>query len=452
MKNFNDTIVAISTPPGYGAIGILRITGPSSKSILSKIVNKKVEKINPRKIYFGEFYFNNEKIDQVIFFYFKSPNSYTSEDLCEIHFHGNPVIGELLINSALSYGARVAEPGEFTLRAFINGKIDLTQAEAISQLISARSEEALKVAKRQLNGELGSCLRVIQNDLLFALANLEVDIDYNDEEIEIEKNATLELISNALIKLIKLQDSYKWGKRLAGGINIIIVGRTNTGKSSLLNALLEKDRAIVDSKPGTTRDYLEEEIKLGGKNFYLVDTAGYRKKSGAIESHGIELMYKKSDEADLILLLIDMSRKFNELDKELIDKFSDKNIWIVFNKKDKKRNLSLTDIESLKKKYKTFTMSAKYKDGIDELKNEVIKFNEPIADNDMPLTINRHYEAVVKAIEHLKLAQQKILEGYSSEISAEEIHQSLRYLAEILGDNITDSLLDTIFSKFCVGK
>lgn len=451
------TIVAIATPPGRGAISIIRMSGKDSLYILKKLTKNENRNIKPRRVYFGKVYDSSSNlIDQVIYFYFKAPHSYTGEDMAEIQFHGNPLIGDLILRTAIEYGARASQPGEFTFRAFFNGKMDLTQAEAVEKIISANSTYALMVANEQLQGVLGKEIRRIYEAILHALSYLEVEIDYSDDNPESDRTIVEETLLNVRRELRLLLNSYNWAKKLMGDYKVLFVGKPNTGKSTLLNALLGIERVITSPIPGTTRDYIEVELVLNGKSFKLIDTAGYREALNEIELKGISFMFEKIKEADLVLLVIDVQKGIDSYDIELLRHLEklDKKVWFVINKIDLSSPVDIMKKVKLTQDTKVFELSALYNLGVEVLKDELSKF-EPFKVNmesTVPLTSQRHYEAVYTSLNCIEEAIRALNLRYPPEIVAQHLYEGVKPLSTVLGLEVEEELLDHIFSNFCVGK
>ena len=459
-----DTIAAIGTPIGKGAIGIVRISGKNSLSILKSMFRtksgKKVETFEERKMHYGTVVDQSgEAIDEVLGVYMKAPKSFTGEDVVEIHSHGGIVVVRKILREVLKRGARLAEPGEFTMRAFINGKIDLIQAEAINQLIEARSEVAAKLALKQLEGDLSKKIREIRDFLLETKAYVEAAVDFPEEEIEIiESSRVKERLLKALEEIKNLVETYREGKLIREGVKVAIVGRPNVGKSSLLNALLQEERAIVTEIPGTTRDVIEETITFRGLPLRLIDTAGIREAKERVEQIGIEKSRKKLKEADVILFLIDGSTRLTDEDRKILSEIKNrKNVILVINKKDLGLKFNCRKAQELKLN-RCVEISAKTGEGINklgELINQMVML-EPetvLGSEEAIITSERHRELLEKARDSIEKALETLESGIESpEFLSLDIDDALRYLGEIIGEVTNEDMYDIIFSRFCIGK
>lgn len=440
----DDTIAAISTPPGEGAIAIVRLSGSCALDIIEKVFSGPIRTYKSHTAHQGNILDEkNNAIDSVLLLLFLSPNSYTSENLVEVHCHGGRVIVRKILERLLQAGARAALPGEFTFRAFLNKKIDLIQAESIQSLISAKNELALSTALNQLEGNLSKVILSLQKQLIDTASEIEAEIDFSDEGLEV---ASIKEISSSIKKVIatmqKLSDTFHEGRFLFDGISICIVGSVNVGKSTLMNALIGKERAIVSPTPGTTRDFIEEFINIGSLHFKLIDTAGFRETLDRIEEQGIEKSKEKMQEADFSLLLLDASKPLEKIDLELIKKYNPEKTLIIWNKIDLgKPSLKLDN---------SVEISAKEKIGLNNLINELEKliFKNPISKEATIITKLRHKEALDVAISYCQSA----LSAPSLELMAIDIKAALKSLGSIIGLDVTEDILSSIFSKFCVGK
>lgn len=456
MKRFlgGDTIVAIATPEGEGAIGIIRVSGPDAHRISSKIIEPFREKITPRLLFRGRVIDpeSGRWVDDVLYTFFKEPHSYTGEDMVEIYAHGNPLILKKIINILIKNGARIAEPGEFTKRAFLNGKMDLVQAEAVCELIRAKSEEELTIASLQIRGELSERFVKLTGDLKLIAAMLEADIDFNDEDIEIERNRMKGLSQQILDEIDGLLRGYEEGKYVRGGHKVAIAGRTNVGKSSLLNIMLRKERAIVTEWPGTTRDTVEGEIYLDGKRIVLVDTAGIRETGDPVEMEGIKRSRKAIDEAEVVIFMIDGSIALGDEDYRIAYDLKGRTVIAVINKIDKDRIVFPNDIDQLIPWRRAICeISALYGWGVEELKGEVKKIigiNRP----EGLIIGERHRLCLERARGSMERAIMLMKEGAPEEIISIEVKDALQAVCEITGEYTTDDILDEIFKNFCVGK
>lgn len=448
----NSTIAAIATPPGEGGVAIIRISGNEALDIAEKIYSGPVKKYLTHTAHYGKIY--NEKrevVDDVLLLVMLGKKSYTGEDTVEIHCHGGSLVTRRVMEVVLKAGARPAQPGEFTYRAFLNGKLDLAQAEAVQELISAKNEHALQAAEGQLRGSLSDKIRGFQEGLTETAAILEAWIDFPEEGLEF---ATLEEICESIEKVVqpmhRLRETFHDGKILHDGITMCLVGAPNVGKSSLMNALLDKERAIVSPVAGTTRDILEDHLRINGLNFRLMDTAGIRKADEEIEMEGIRRTQKAMEEADLILLVLDGSRSLTEEDWQLIDNVPQRKTIAIWNKND----LPKRELNSLPFPHQ-ISLSALHKQGIDELH---VKIDAVIWEKGAPpkdeilITSLRHKEALSNAIEACKGVQKGLNEGISPEFLSQNMRHALQELGKVIGTNITEDILSAIFSRFCIGK
>ena len=449
----NDTIAAIATSMGRSAVNIIKISGPESISIVSKIFTKDLSKLEPNTINYGFIKEGNELIDEVLVSLFTSPNSQTGEDIVEINTHGGISVTNKVLELVLSNGARLAEPGEFLKRAFLNGKKDLIEAEAISDLINAKTEEARKMSLKGLSGELSKKIKTLRNKILNIIANIEVNIDYPEyEDAIIYTNELLKTnineIQSDLEKLVKESEK---GTLLNNGINVGIVGKPNVGKSSLLNLLINEDKAIVTDIEGTTRDIVEGNITINGVTLNLIDTAGIRETNNVVEKLGVEKSKDIINKSDLIIALFDISRPFTLEDEAILSSIKAKKSIIILNKTDLPTKIDLNKFTS----YNIIKTSVKEDIGKDELLNmirELFSLNE-IETGDFTYLSNARQISLIK--EALKLCLEiKYQNEQNTPVDLIQIDlQNLwEKLGEITGDAYKDELLDEIFSKFCLGK
>lgn len=449
----NDTIAAIATSMGRSAVNIIKISGPESISIVSKIFTKDLSKLEPNTINYGFIKEGNELIDEVLVSLFTSPNSQTGEDIVEINTHGGISVTNKVLELVLSNGARLAEPGEFLKRAFLNGKKDLIEAEAISDLINAKTEEARKMSLKGLSGELSKKIKTLRNKILNIIANIEVNIDYPEyEDAIIYTNELLKTnineIQSDLEKLVKESEK---GTLLNNGINVGIVGKPNVGKSSLLNLLINEDKAIVTDIEGTTRDIVEGNITINGVTLNLIDTAGIRETNNVVEKLGVEKSKDIINKSDLIIALFDISRPFTLEDEAIFSSIKAKKSIIILNKTDLPTKIDLNKFTS----YNVIKTSVKEDIGKDELLNmikELFSLNE-IETGDFTYLSNARQISLIK--EALKLCLEiKYQNEQNTPVDLIQIDlQNLwEKLGEITGDAYKDELLDEIFSKFCLGK
>ncbi len=443
----NSTIVAIATANGIGSICIVRVSGQKALEIATKISKK--ENFTPRFATLCPLYDRyDELIDEALIIYFKAPYSFTGEDIVEFQCHGGIAIANMIVNEVLNYGARLANPGEFSKRAFLNQKIDLSKAQAISKIIEARSEDAVKLLARQLKGELSSFVEDIREDLLFMLAYTEVSIDYAEDDLP---DDIYEQIENKIEKIqIKLKDTLDASYRREGmieGFKIAIIGKPNVGKSSLLNKLLNYDRAIISDIAGTTRDTIEESVKIGTHIIRIVDTAGIRNASDTIEKIGIEKSIQSINEADIVIALFDNSKKNDEEDKKIISLLEDnkhKEIIKVLNKSDLKKNFDKTIINDY--------IEISTKENISLLVQKIEEIlNKNTQGEDMTLVSKRQIQAVENTLENINLSLNPLQSG-ELEFFAHHITQALEDISQITRPYDNDEMLDVMFGEFCLGK
>lgn len=454
------TIVAISTANGNGGIGIIRLSGKNTFDIIKKIFKPKnsSEEIKGYSMKYGNIINpkNNEIIDEVLVSYFIAPKSYTTENMCEINSHGGMIVEKKILEICLENGAELAQPGEFTKRAFLNGRIDLSQAEGIIDLINAKSDMEAKESLGQLKGFLSSQIKEIEQKLLDIMVDIEVTIDYPEYDIdEVTNNKANESLQIILKLLEKLEKSFDRGKILKDGIKTVILGKPNAGKSSLLNAMLKEDRAIVSDIAGTTRDTIEEYINLDGIALKLIDTAGIRDTENTIEKIGVEKSKKLAESADLIIAIIDNSQNLDDDDRRILEIIKDKKAVIVLNKVDikYKNEENERDIQKLCKPI--IKISAKNETGLDDLYTEIIRLfeiNDISNGNEVLITNERHKKQIKKAKENIEKAIETVKSQMPVDIVTIYITQALEDLGEITGQNVSENIINEIFSKFCLGK
>ena len=451
--HLDDTIVASATPPGRGGIGVVRLAGPEARAIASTMLRLKRE-LEPGQALFGELIDpdRGEHIDEVVVTYFQKPHSYTTDDIVEISAHGSPVVLRHVVELALARGARLAEPGEFTLRAFLNGRIDLAQAEAIRDLIESQTLFQAKVAAQQLDGALSRRLQPIKQKLVELIALLEAGIDFAEDDVSVlPAQQVLQSLSDIRTPLEELAGTFAYGKIVHEGLTLAIVGRPNVGKSSLFNRLVERDRAIVTATPGTTRDLVSETVSLGGIPVKLVDTAGIRRSADEAESIGIRKSVEALADADIVLLVLDSSQPMTAEDDNLLQQVAQRPAIAVENK---------IDIASAQSSFPAGTLprvrtSATTGEGIPQLRSEVLRH---VAGNDGKqlesgfLTSARHRGLVLDSIAALNAAQTAVHNKIPHEMLLLDLYNGLRALDEITGATTTDDILNLIFSTFCIGK
>ncbi len=454
----NETIVAPATSTGKSSVNIIRLSGVKSLAVAESIFMPKKYKIseNPRKMVYGHIVDKDKVIDEVMICYMKAPHSFTCEDVVEINCHGGSKSLEEIMSLILTKGVRLAQNGEFTKRAFLNGRIDLSQAEAVIDIINAKSTKSFENAQRQLQGRLSGRIEKIDERLKKSIAQITVAIDFPEEDIpEVTYEELLNDVEISMDELNKLKETYKNGKVISDGINIAIIGRPNVGKSSLLNELLEENRAIVTDIAGTTRDIITESLSINGISVNLIDTAGIRETQDIVEKIGVERSISSIENADIILLVLDTSDKLNEEDKELMEKLRDRDYIILLNKSDLQNNLDINDLPDFLDKENIINISTLDKRGIEELKENIyakaVSFDDDSINNVM-ITNSRHYSLIENAINSLKDARQALLDNVELDILEIDFLNAVDYLGQITGKSVSESLLDTIFSKFCIGK
>ena len=452
-----DTIIAISTPLGFGGLGIIRLSGTNALKILKRIFipKSKHKEIPYRTPVLGDL-FNFEKkerFERAYATYFPGPHSYTGEDVAEISSHGSPVVLEEIIRLGIIAGARLAEPGEFTKRAYLNGKIDLLQAEAIDTIIHASSIKQAKISFHQLEGSLSHKFESIRQGIIKLLSEIEADIEFPDEALQTSQRSISKNLQQLIIQVSKLSASYDLGKIYTEGFSLAIAGRTNVGKSTLFNVLLEQNRAIVTPHPGTTRDYLREPMKIKDIYFSLIDTAGLIKTTHPVEKEGIKRGKKILENVDGILIVLDTSQKANKEDFLFLDKFSHKKKVIVFNKTDLPIIMDLEKIKSRIPDSSWVEISALKKINIEKLKDLIYTTFIPKFRENEEIVFHLRQKLILAEIEKALIkGKQMLQDGYSSEIYVEELRKILPLIGELTGEISTEEILENIFSRFCVGK
>lgn len=447
----NDTIAAISTTTGIGAISIIRLSGPESLEIASKVFTKDLTKVETHTIHYGYIKNNNEKIDEVLVSVMKAPKTFTKEDIVEINCHGGIATTNKVLEILLNNGARLAEPGEFTKRAFLNGRIDLLEAEATMDLISSKSDKARKISLNTLTGETSNLIKDLRSDIVGIISNIEVNIDYPEyEDIEVLTNEKIlpeiQKFKEKLEKIIKKsQDS----KVIKEGIKVGIIGKPNVGKSSLLNSLLEEEKAIVTNVPGTTRDIVEGTIILDNVILNIIDTAGIRESDDIVEKIGIEKSLTIINEADLVIFILNNNEKITAEEKELLEKLKDKKKIIVINKIDLENKLDKSILDNY------IEISAKENIGIEKIKDEIKRlFNlGELEASDLTYMSNaRSISLLGKSLNNINDAISEINNNSPIDIVEFHLKDAWNNLGEIIGETYTDELLDELFSRFCLGK
>ena len=446
----NDTICALATAPG-GAIGIIRISGPQALEILSRVFTKDISAAPANTIHYGHIKNGAEIVDEVMASLFRAPHSYTGEDSVEISCHGSRYILNKVLNLLIAEGCRQAGPGEFTQRAYLNGKMDLSQAEAVADLIASTNQATHKIAMSQLRGHFSSKLAQLREQLLKLTSLLELELDFSDhEDLEFaDRSELMELTKTIDNHITHLSNSFETGQAIKQGIPVAIVGKTNVGKSTLLNRLLKDDRAIVSDVHGTTRDTIEDTIDIKGITFRFIDTAGIRQTQDEVEQIGITRTYAAIDKARIVLWLIDSEPSIKEIN-DILQRTDNKKLIVIKNKADKADNNSYNSL-----KLPFISISAKFGKGIEELEQAIYEAADipTLTENDIIVTNARHYEALVRAHEHI----QRVIDGLQMQLSGDLLSEDLRLtldtLAEITGGQITpNEVLGNIFKNFCVGK
>jgi tRNA modification GTPase len=455
-----ETICALSTPPGVSAIAVVRICGNDALEICKKVFFPAKEGLAPNRAVFGTIKDGDSILDEVVATYFKAPHSYNGEDIVEISCHGSVYVQQRLLQLLIENGASTAKPGEFTMRAFLNGKMDLSRAEAVADLISSASSASHKVAMQQMRGGFSDELKALRDKFIEFAALIELELDFSEEDVEFADRTQLEkLLKEITIAIESLAGSFAVGNAIKHGVPVVIAGAPNVGKSTLLNALLKEERAIVSDIPGTTRDFIEDTIDLNGVLFRFIDTAGIRKSSDKIEAIGIEKTFEKIGRAAVVLCLFDgKDSTVESVEKTLAalphsegNELLENGVIPVINKVD------LDDTEAIKERFQSLEnavfISAKEKLGLKELTDQLSGLVSLDADSNAVVVSNsRHYEALTKALEAVNGVSNGLVQGISGDLLAIDIRRALHHLGEITGEITNDELLGNIFSRFCIGK
>ncbi len=455
-----DTIAALATPPGEGGIAVIRLSGAKSLRIARRLyVNgkrEKQEKFEDRYLHYGYILDKDQNtVDEVLLVYMKAPKTYTREDVVEIHCHGGMIPVQKIITLTLEEGARLAQPGEFTKRAFLNGRVDLAQAEAVMDLISSKSEDAAKASLNQMGGSLSRKIKALRDDLLDLMASIEVTVDYPEEDIEEMLRASIEKrLKEAKRECLHLLETADQGRLIREGLKVVIIGKPNVGKSSLLNALLRENRAIVTDIPGTTRDVIEDYVNIKGVLVQILDTAGIRETMDQVEKIGVEKSRELTRDADLILLLLDASNSLEEEDRKILQWLDNKRVLILLNKADKPSIIEEEEIRSLADSSIIWT-SMIVGTGLDEVEDyiyDMVYSGSTGPKNPAMVTNNRHKEALIRGQKHIEEAL-KAMDAYMPlDIVTIDVRDAWEALGEITGESLTENLVDKIFMEFCLGK
>ncbi|SDJ14787.1 tRNA uridine-5-carboxymethylaminomethyl(34) synthesis GTPase MnmE [Chryseobacterium jejuense] len=459
----NDTICALATANGIGALGIIRVSGNDVLPIIQKsFPAKKLEKQKSHTIHYGYFMDGEEAIDEIMLSIFLAPKSFTTENSVEIAFHGSPHIGKRILETLIKNGARMAKAGEFTLRAFINGRIDLSQAEAIADVIASENEASRKVAINQLKGGITNEISLLRTDLLNFVSLIELELDFAEEDVEFaDRTALSGLLDKIDVKLNSLIESFQYGNAIKNGTAVAIIGKPNAGKSTLLNALLKEERAIVSNIAGTTRDTIEEILHIKGHAFRLIDTAGLRETVDEIEAIGVKKAKEKVENANILVYLADAATEDFSEDIEMIESLlrEDLKLIICATKIDEVTPTKYETVENIFRKaisheFDFIKISAVENQNIQDLKNELSSYVEQLKseENNVVITNQRHFEALQKSLDAVNKVKEAISIQISTELLAYELRNALEHLGEISGEVTNDEVLGNIFSKFCIGK
>ena len=457
MRDF-DTICAIATAMGEGGIAIIRVSGSEALDVVSKVFRAKndfnIKEMKSYTMKYGFIYDGEDLIDEVIISFMKGPRSFTAEDVVEINCHGGVVSTNKVLEAIIKAGARIAEPGEFTKRAFLNGRIDLSQAEAVMDIIKAKTDLSMKSAVMQSSGYLSREINRLREYMLNVMALVEFAVDFTEDDEEIDPSIPLkvaESLGTAIGEMQVLLKSADEGKLIRDGLSLAIVGKPNVGKSSLLNALLKEKRAIVTDIAGTTRDVIEEYINLDGIPVKIIDTAGIRETENIVEKIGVERSIQKLEQADLVLLVLDTSREISDEDREIIEQVKDKKTILILNKIDLAQKL---DEKYIKDFQNVIRISAKEELGLDQLKENIknLFFSGAIDAESLIITNSRHKQALIRALEGAKEALDRVNKNEYLDLVSIYVMAALRALNEITGNELEEDLVDKIFGDFCVGK
>ena len=452
------TIVAISTAVGNSGIGIIRMSGEDTFNIIEKIFKSKTKivDIKPNTINYGHIVSEGEIIDEVLVSFYMAPKSFTRENMCEINSHGGTIVMNKILELCLKNGAELAEPGEFTKRAFLNGRIDLSQAEAIIDIINAKSEKEAKASMKQLNGYLSEKLKNIKQKIMEVLVDIEASIDYPEYDIEeVTESRVKSAMENIEEELNNLILTFDNGKLIKEGLKVAIIGKPNAGKSSLLNAILNEERAIVTEIEGTTRDTIEEFIQVDGIPIKIIDTAGIRETNNKVEQIGISKSKEIAHEADLVIVILDASRELEKEDREILELIKEKKSIILLNKIDLEMKISKKEIEEKSNEKKILEISARNKTGIEDIFkaiSDMYKFNEIEIDDSLTITNTRHKQAINNMLVNVKKVEESIENNMPIDVVTISITDILSEMGKITGESVSEDIINEIFKKFCLGK
>ncbi len=459
-NNQNDTICALATAPGVGAISVIRLSGAQAFAVTSKVFSKQnLADLPSHTVHFGSLSHEGRILDEVLVTLFKGPNSYTGEDVIEISCHGSPYIRQEILNLLIEKGARPAEAGEFTMRAFLNGKLDLSQAEAVADLIASDSEAGHKLAMQQMRGGFSKQIADLREKLIHFASMIELELDFGEEDVEFANRDDLRALLVEVHKLTQsLIDSFKTGNVMKNGVPVVIAGKPNAGKSTLLNKLLNEERAIVSDIAGTTRDVIEDDVVIEGLIFRFIDTAGIRETKDEIEAIGVQRTLEKIKHAAMVLYLFDVNEytteELSKVREQLYDQMGDANIPLILGG----NKIDQANADSVKTKFQDFKevlyISAKAEHGIDELRSRLVNIvlADAAAAGDVVVSNSRHFHSLTQANEALLSGLNALDTGITGDFIAMDIRQALHHLGELTGQITTDDLLGNIFSQFCIGK
>ena len=457
--NTQDTICSISTPQGIGAIAIVRMSGPQSFAIASRLFRFDFVSLRPYEAKYAELFDREQLVDQVMVLKYVSPHSYTGEDMVEISCHGSTYIQQKILELLIEQGSRMANPGEYTMRAFMNGKMDLPQAEAVGDLIDSQSEASHHVAVNQLKGAFSAKISELRARFMEIASLLELELDFSEEDVQFANRERLSALLDELkTEVSGLIESFKTGNAIKSGIQVVIIGKPNVGKSTLLNALLRDERAIVSNIPGTTRDTIEDVLNVGGVSFRFIDTAGIRNSDDEIENFGIERTYQAVSKADIVLYMVDVTEtSVDEIREEIaflqeeVD-MTGKKLMIIANKIDHLTEMP-RHLHPLMEDYDLVYVSAKRKVNVEEIEEKLLQWaNQNKRTDSTMLTNVRHYDIFLKIREAIQNIEKGLADGIPTDLVAIDVRQALQLLSMVTGEIATDDILNLVFGKFCIGK